>query len=546
MILDRLFGITAATSRPSAWDDFWYMNQGVETTSGIPMSPDHAMRVAAVMSCVRVLAETIASLPFSIMERLANGGAEKAVNHPLYFLLHNQPNSWQTSFEFWEMMVAHLGLRGRAYAKKVPGVRGPVDQLIPLHPDLVKVEQLETGRLAYTVSASDGHQEQYPQDQIFHMRDLSSDGINGLSRIELHADTIGMGAALERFRAAQLKNGAVPRGVVERPAEAGNLTETAAANFTGSWETRHGGVDNSGRMAVLEDGMKYHELGLSNEDAQLLEFMRADVLQICRIYRVPPHKVGELERATFSNIEHQEISFVQDSIVPWLVRIEKAISRDLILNTTRFFPKFNVDGLLRGDAKSRNEARSIALRSGALNRNEWRAYDDLNPVPDGNEYFMSADLVPVSRVMEPPEPPPAPAPPDGTDDDQAKDVQPGSDARYVLQVLAMDIGERIASSEAREAEKRIAKAAEDPDRFAQWVLGPFLRKQQAYAEKALWPLLAATKTDIPAMVMAHRLSKEAADELVASEDLKLTCLEWRLTRANVIASILTEEYLPCQ
>ena len=498
-----------AAIAPDSWDDFWYAAQGRETTSGVRITPDRAMQVVTVMACTRVVVETIASLPFHIMEWLARG-SRKAIEHPLYALLHDQPNSWQTSFEFWEMMYGHLLLRGNAYAEKMSGRGETISEVIPLHPDKVRVRPALPGSrsIVYEVDRpATGDRIFLNQQQVFHMRDFSSDGLVGLSRIELHADAIGVTVALEQYRASQLKNQTVPCGMVEHP---GKLSEKAHANLRASFEMEHQGPLRAGRVGILQEGMTYHEIGLSNKDAELLEFMRADVQTICRIFRVPPHKVADLSDATYSNIEHSEIGFTQDSLMPWIVRGEKAISRDLITDSKRFFPKWNMDGLLRGDAKSRNEARQTQLRNGALSRNEWRELDDLNPVDDGDEYYLTADLILATEIGKKEDVPPAlPFPPDdeedeNEDDNEQEEVEGAgedADAEEALvltpvptagvpgwaRVMLVDIAERLTAAEIRGLDKRAKRGCEDMARFETWA-GEFYAGHIDYALRSLGSL----------------------------------------------------------
>lgn len=347
------------------------------------VTPDSALRLSAVYGAVRAISETVAMLLPILYERTGDG-KQRAYTHPLYSVLYRKPNPWQTAFEFWEMMEGHLELRGNAYAQILPSQNGdPVGSLIPLHPDRMKVERLTDGRLRYKFSNLDGTTTYYVQDEIFHLRGWSMDGMTGLSPISVESEVLGVGLGLQDYAARFIENDAKPGGVLIHPQK---LTPEARKNLKDSWQASQTGA-NRHKTAVLEEGLVYTQLGVTNRDAQFIEAREFQIEDIARIFRIPPHKIGHLKRSTFSNIEQQSIEFVQDCMLPRLKRIEQAISRDLLPEDEQndFFAEFNVDAIMRGDIAGRYAAYGSAILDGWMTRNEARAKENLNPLPGLDE-----------------------------------------------------------------------------------------------------------------------------------------------------------------
>jgi len=364
---------------------------GDETESGESVTPDNAMKCTAVMAAVRVISETIASLPLFLYRRTKGGGKARAFDLPLYTLLHDQPNRWQTSFEFREMMVGHMVLRGNAYAEifSTPG-RG-VSELIPLNPDRVRPFRAPDGRIAYYYQPATGGARVILQNEMLHWRDFSSDGIVGESRITQAAETIGLSMAVEKYAGRFFKNDAKPGGILLHP---GTFKDKESIErFKESWQAAQAGV-NKHKTAVLEQGITYKEIGISNKDSQFLELRGFQVADIARIFRVPPHMIGDLTKSAFSNIEQQSIDFVVHTIRPWLVRIEQALRRDILTEKQRatLFVAFVVDGLLRGDVKSRYEAYSKGRNDGWLSANDIRKKENMNPINGGDVYLIPLNM----------------------------------------------------------------------------------------------------------------------------------------------------------
>ena len=390
-LFDRFF------SRKSAGSVIAEVLRGTQTASGAHVNVDSAMRVAAVYACVRVISETIGSLPLHVYQRRNTGGKTIYREHPLYKLLHSQPNSWQTSFEFREMMQAHFELRGNAYAYKSMDQRGNVLELLPLHPDRVEVKQLRDMSLEYHVQLGEGAERVVlRQDQVLHLRGLSSNGYTGRSTLSDAREIIGVAIATQEFAGRFYKNDATPSVVLQHP---GKLSKEVADRIRDSWNTAFAGSGNARKTAVLEEGMQIERLTLSAEDAQFLETRKFQRSEIAGLFRVPAHLIGDLERATFSNIEAQQIDFVMHCIRPRLVRWEQALMRDLFQKPELYFPEHNVEGLLRGDAKSRFDAYAIGRNWGWLSVNEIRERENLNPIPEGDVYLQPLNMVAAGQPV---------------------------------------------------------------------------------------------------------------------------------------------------
>lgn len=389
---------------PAADDDYWYQNQGGAgvAQAGALVTPESAMRISAVWACVRVISQSVAVLPL-ILYRLAQSGRVKATDHALFNLLAIRPNGWQTAYDFRLMMQGHLSLRGNAYARIVPAPDGTIAELWPLHPDRVRVFRLDNNRLRYQVrNPGTNVTENFVQEEILHIRGLSTDGILGLSPIAIARESIGGALGTQDYANRLFANDARPGGVLTVP---GKLSEPAARRLKEDWQNKFSGP-NIHRTAVLEEGTTWKETGMTPEDAQFLETRKFQVVDICRVFGVPPHKVGELDRATHSNIEHQGIEFVTDTLMPWLVAWEQAISRDLMTEPERaaLHAEFQVDALLRGDTPSRYTAYATGRQWGWLSVNDIRAKEGMDPVEGGEVYLRPLNMVDAKTPATPPDP----------------------------------------------------------------------------------------------------------------------------------------------
>lgn len=370
-------------------DDRWYVpiGYGSRTASGPVVTPETALRLTAVYRCVAILAQTIAALPLQIYRRMPDGGKERATNNPLYGLLHDQPNPWQTSYDFRSLLMTHLCLRGNGYAEILPGPRGFADQLIPLHPDRVRVEMIEGYRLRYRYSdpLRAGAERVLTQDEVFHVRGPSTDGIMGMSPITANREAIGLALATEEYGARFFSNDATPGGVLVTPAK---LDADAAKRMKESWLASQGGT-NRHKVAVLEQGLKFEPLGMKNEDAQFLDTRRFQVEEIARMFGIPPHMIGATDKSTTwgSGLEQQTLGFIIFTLTPWLEAWEQAISRDLILIEQIYFAQHTIEGLLRGDSAARAAFYQSGIQNGWLSPNEVRVLEDRN-ARDGGDSFV--------------------------------------------------------------------------------------------------------------------------------------------------------------
>jgi len=355
---------------------------GGNTAAGVAVVETNALTATAVYTCVRVIAETVASLPLLVYRRRPDGSKERARDHYLYSLLHDSPNPDMTAFEFRESMMAHLLLWGNAYAEMEYDRAGRVTALWPLPPNRVRVERTN-GQLHYLLNVGAGSPIRMAEGQVFHLRGLSPDGVLGYSPIACAREAIGSAIATERYGAAFFGSGTYLRGILEHP---GKLSDSARANLRSEWETLHRGLDNAHRVAILQEGMKWQQLGIPPEDSQFLESRVFQLQEIARIYRVPLHLVGELSHATFSNIEHMSLEFVKYTLAPWLERWEQGIEQRVFLESDRrggYFAEHLVDGLLRGDIVSRYQAYAIGRQWGWLSVDEIRERENMNPLPNG-------------------------------------------------------------------------------------------------------------------------------------------------------------------
>ena len=367
--------------------------------SGKNVNARTAIQVSAVYACVRVIAETVASLPFSVYEQDKNG-SKKAIDHPLYHLLHDEPNSEMTSFVWREAMLTHLLLWGNSYCQILRAGRGNIIGIYPLLPDRMEVDRDDKGKLTYAYSTTNGQTVKLRPEDVLHIPGLGFDGIMGYSPIAVERNAVGLSIAAEEFGSKFFGNGATPSGILTHP----NTVKNPKA-LRESWMEAYGGSSNANRVAILEEGMTFTRISMPNNEAQFLETRKFQVEEICRIYRVPPHMIGDLEHATFSNIEHQSIDFAVHCIRPWLVRIEQAINRSLFTDKEkgRFYSQFNLDGLMRGSYKERMEGYAIGRQNGWLNANDIRDLENMNPIPEeegGNAYLVNGNMIPINLAMQ--------------------------------------------------------------------------------------------------------------------------------------------------
>ena len=375
------------------------------TTSGKAVTERSAMQMTAVYSCVRILAEAIAGLPIHLYKYKVDGGKEKAIDHPLYLLLHDEPNPEMSSFVFRETLMTHLLLWGNAYAQVIRNGKNEVVALYPLMPNKMKVDRDEHGELIYEYRRSDdeaptmkGSTVYLKPADVLHIPGLGFDGLVGYSPIAMAKNAIGMAIACEEYGAKFFANGAAPGGVLEHP---GTIKDPARVRE--SWQSTFGGSGNSNKIAVLEEGMKYTPIGISPEQAQFLETRKFQINEIARIFRVPPHMVGDLEKSSFSNIEQQSLEFVKYTLDPWVIRWEQSIQRTLLTAEEKkeYYVKFNVEGLLRGDYQSRMNGYAIGRQNGWMSANDIRELENLDRIPadeGGDLYLINGNMLPMREA----------------------------------------------------------------------------------------------------------------------------------------------------
>lgn len=334
---------------------------------------DSALNIVAVYACVRVLAETVASLPL-LLYRRNDGGKERYSDNEWYETLHDRPNPEMTSFVWRETMMSHLTTWGNAY-NEIAYDRMGRPQLWPIRPDRIEALYDERGVKVFDYLSPMGGRRRLKPGTVFHIPGLSSNGLRGLSPITLHREALGLYQAAQNFGTSFFRNNARPAVVLSHPR---NLTPAAIERLSAQMESLKGS-DNAGKTVILEEGLELHEIGIPPEDAQYIETRKFQMQEVARMFRVPPHMVGDLERATFSNIEHQSIDFVVHTIRPWLVRIEQEINTQL-LTEDGVYAEFLVDGLLRGDAESRAKALQTLRQNGVISADDWRAIENLNPI----------------------------------------------------------------------------------------------------------------------------------------------------------------------
>lgn len=382
--------------------DGWFYNWatgGAETLSGVSVTPDSAMRLSAVWACVRIRSEDVGKLPCFLYQRLPDGGKRRAVDHPLYSLIRDQPNPYQTAFEFRQLMQAWIDLRGNAYAWKEYDLRGQVIALWPLNPTWVTVLRVpESGELFYQLNIPGQPSETVPAEAIIHLRGLTLDGYCGVSPITYHRETIGLGIAAQKYGAAFFGNSARPDGILTVPTV---LTKPAGDALRAEWDQKFKGVEKAKKLAIFDGGMKWEQVGMDNTDAQYLETRKFQNQQIYSMYRMPAHKAGDLERSTNNNIEHQALEYVTDCLGSELTRWEQTLKRDLLMpaEKSKYFFEFLRDALLIGDLNSRYQAYAVARNWGILCVNDCRERENLNHIPNGNIFLQPLNMVEAGTVV---------------------------------------------------------------------------------------------------------------------------------------------------
>ncbi len=486
--------------------NYWYGPVSRGTFAGENVTDETATQVAAVYACVRVLAEGVAGLPLKVYQRNADGTRKQATTtegERLRVMLGKFPNNVQSSFEFWEYAMWNLLLRGNFIAFKDNEFNPSA--LNPVATKNVEKYAVTANGMEYAIR-HDGQLDFYRQNEVLHVKGPTADGAWGLNPIEILRNPIGLTIAAERFGSSLFKQGVRPAGAMEVPQK---LSPEAYQRLKASLD-EYAGAQNAAKSLILEQGAKWSQITMTNEDAQYLELRKFQLSEIARIFRVPPHMIADLDRATFSNIEHMGIEFVVHSLRPWLRRIEQAADRDII-NDDSVYIEFNADGLLRGDTKSRYEAYASALQNEWMNADEVRAKENLNPRDDGTGgQFRNPAINPQNAQVRNATP------------DEPKAI--GTDP---LHAWAKEIAGRIASKELNALESRASKASGDRQRFNAWA-NEFYTKHAEHIDQAVSGLVeSAAMQEATRVEMVQDIAKVSMMTIVSSDNPEMIVESWR-------------------
>lgn len=404
MFWPSLFNSAASGSpqKSQNWSGNWVSsNTSRQSAAGTMVNTETALGVSALRGCVTLLAESLAQLPCELYRRDDKGGRERAIDHPLYDVIHSQPNRKDTTFEYYEQGMGHLALEGNEFSLIERDGAGYPTELIPIHPKKVGVLKGQDGLPYYQLL--DYKNQILPMRSVHHVKAFSLDGYVGLSPIAANADTIGLAMATEQHASAVFQRGATMSGVIQRAKEATAIKDQASVDrLLSKFTERHGGgLRNAFSVALLQEGMEYKQLSMDNEKAQLLESRNFGVVEVCRLYRVAPNMIQHLDKATFNNIEHLGLQFVIYTLMPWIKRKEAAMMRDLLIPNERknLYIEFNVSGLLRGDQKSRYEAYAIARQWGWLSVNDIRRLENMPPIKGGDRYLTPMNMIDSQQLQ---------------------------------------------------------------------------------------------------------------------------------------------------
>jgi HK97 family phage portal protein len=389
-------------SDPKAWSPSLWNMTGAVSLSGENVTEETALTYSAVWNAVSLISGTIGALPLHLMQR--KGDAKRiADDRRMYAVMHDQWNPWMTAMSGRETLMAHVLTWGNGYAEKVYNGYGELVQLWPITPNRVRPE-MDGGDLVYRITLPSGPNVTLPREKILHVPGLGFDGFMGYSVIAMARKSIGLGMAMETFGSLYFGQGTHPGVIVSHP---GKLGEESYKNMKGALTEAYSGLGQSHRLMLLEEGLKMEKVGIPNNDAQFLESKQHHISDVARWFNLPPHKLKDLTRSSFSNIESEQISFVRDSILPWLIRLEQNYQMQLLSPSDRelsgrgrLYWKHSVEGLLRGDSASRAAFYGPMLDRGVLSINEVRALEDQDPIPGGDEHFVDLNKIPLSMVEE--------------------------------------------------------------------------------------------------------------------------------------------------
>jgi HK97 family phage portal protein len=472
-------GLRADSATPGPADDFWYHPVGAATVAGVRIDADTARGISAWYRGRDILATVLAMLPLPLLERLpSDGGSKPAKSHPLYDILHDTPNNWQDSFQWRRMKMYHLIDYGNAYDRIMPGSRGVVDQLWPIDPRLVTPELMPSGRVVYRVRSPKGGglTETLTQEEVFHLRGASDNGIVGRGVLEHATGSLGLAVALEHYAAAIFGRGALNSGVIENP---GLLDPKASERMAQSFVTAAG---NWHLPKVLEQGSKWVPNTATPENAQMLGSRKFTVDEVSRWLGVP-RQMLENNDPSFGNAEQFDRSFVAYSLGPWLSLFEFAISHQLILAPQRFFAQFTREALVRGDLTARWNAHVAAVNAGIKSVDEVRAVEDLNA-----RGGKSAELRVPQNIVGKPSPAATPSEPD-EDDPEARRAD--DQLRLRAEAIVTESAARLLRKEVAEVQKLAVRHATDEDAFVEAVTDFYARHAALVMSALQWPESAA-------------------------------------------------------
>lgn len=390
-------GSTSIVSGQGGWIGLSGGNGG-QSEAGITITPATALALTAVQRANSLLAESIAQLPCVVYQKVGDG-RRIASEHPANRVISVKPNGWMTPFQVTEYKQHSMGLRGNSYSLMDFGADGALASQYPLHPDRVQVMVSPVDRMPYynVLLAPDGISGVFSARQIHHVRWFGDNPYVGLSPIALHKEALGIVAASERHTAKVFGNGTRLSGVITRPHEVPGIKEQAGIDkILSDWKKKYAGAANAGEVAMLQEGMDFKPLSMSNEDAQLIAARQYGVNDIARIYGIPPHMLGDLARSTNNNIEQQSLEFIMFCLMAWIKRHEEAMDRDFLSEQDRsdgYYVRYDLSGLLRGDTASRYAAYAQGRQWGWLSVNDIRRLENLPPIPGGDVYLTPTNMV---------------------------------------------------------------------------------------------------------------------------------------------------------
>lgn len=496
---------------PEAWL-IHALGGGGPSSSGVMVNARTSLNLAAVYACVRLLAETIGSLPLNIYERVESGGKKLATAHPLYGLLHDEPNEQMSSLIWRETCQGHLGLWGNGYSEIERDGAGEIAAIWPVPADRTTVRRLN-GRKIYIFRRPNNEEVTLDDVDVIHVPGLGYDGLIGYSPIDMARQVFGGALATQEFGNRFFANGANASGILTSDHE---LSDKAFAHLRESFAAKQSGLHNAHKPIILEDGTKWQAVSIPPENAQFLETRYFGIEEICRWYNVPPHMVQHLKDATFSNIENQAIQFVVYSIRPWLVRWEQELNRKLFRgeDRRRYFVQFNADGLLRGDTAARSTFYREQFMIGSITQNEIRALENRNPIPGGDTAYVPLNMISAEAAAKAPA---EPAPAQGSSGDGGKGAQRSIELKPIFADALRRLNRREMEVLGRVARRNGGKLPED---FAK----TFWPEHRDYVRATLAPVIAAAGGDIEAIAVAY--VERASSELAGDESITERLGSW--------------------